>query len=193
MSGSKKGHSKPTCKFCAQKHVMKKEVCPAWGQTCSKCQKKNHFAVKCPKRKEKKHKKRLHCAKHESSSDDSSSSPSDDCTYSSSDEETVSVVNKKKLKKKLKKNVIKAEMIISGEKVVCQVDSGASVNVISANYVKNAPLSSTKTKLTVYNGASLAPEGKVRLKVKNLKTGQNYRVKFFVVKKSYTPAGKEDL
>jgi hypothetical protein len=38
-SGSKKGHSKPTCKFCAQKHVMKKEVCPAWGQTCSKCQK----------------------------------------------------------------------------------------------------------------------------------------------------------
>jgi len=37
------------CKFCGQQHIMKKLECPAWGKTCSKCNGKNHFAVKCPK------------------------------------------------------------------------------------------------------------------------------------------------
>ncbi|KAK4296250.1 hypothetical protein Pmani_031249 [Petrolisthes manimaculis] len=35
------------CRFCGLEHEMKKEACPAWGKTCSKCKKNNHFAVKC--------------------------------------------------------------------------------------------------------------------------------------------------
>ena len=39
------------CKFCGRRHELKKECCPAFGKTCSKCQGKNHFAVKCRKAK----------------------------------------------------------------------------------------------------------------------------------------------
>ena len=35
------------CKFCGRKHKFIKELCPAWGSTCSKCGKMNHFKIKC--------------------------------------------------------------------------------------------------------------------------------------------------
>ena len=35
------------CKFCGKDHERLKERCPAWGKTCSRCHKPNHFAVKC--------------------------------------------------------------------------------------------------------------------------------------------------
>ncbi|XP_025116192.1 uncharacterized protein K02A2.6-like [Pomacea canaliculata] len=166
---------------------MKKEVCPAWGQTCSKCQRQNHFAVRCPKKSVRREKKHLYCAKHSISSDESSNSPTDDCFSFSSEEELVSAIGSKRLKKKLKKKVIKARMIIAGTKVACQVDSGASVNVIPEKYAKHAPISPTKTKLTVYNGTSLAPKGKTILTVKNPMTGKSYHVRFLVVEKNLTP------
>ena len=36
-----------TCKFCGRTHEMKIAFCPAFGKTCSKCGKKNHFASCC--------------------------------------------------------------------------------------------------------------------------------------------------
>ena len=36
-----------TCKFCGKKHEWKKEVCPAWGKRCTKCNRLNHFAGLC--------------------------------------------------------------------------------------------------------------------------------------------------
>ena len=42
--------SKAMCKYCGQMHMLKKEVCPAWGKVCSACKKRNHFAVKCTKK-----------------------------------------------------------------------------------------------------------------------------------------------
>ena len=36
-------------KFCGRNHELKKECCPANGKNCSRCQGKNHFAVKCTK------------------------------------------------------------------------------------------------------------------------------------------------
>ena len=33
------------CRFCGQSHEIRK--CPAFGKTCAKCKKKNHFAVVC--------------------------------------------------------------------------------------------------------------------------------------------------
>ena len=36
------------CRFCGRKHESKREACPAWGKTCVKCGKENHFARKFP-------------------------------------------------------------------------------------------------------------------------------------------------
>lgn len=36
------------CWNCGRKHEYhKKELCPAYGKTCMKCHKLNHFAAKC--------------------------------------------------------------------------------------------------------------------------------------------------
>ena len=35
------------CKFCGTHHRFRKEDCPAYGKTCLKCNRKNHFQRKC--------------------------------------------------------------------------------------------------------------------------------------------------
>ena len=36
------------CEFCGREHDLgKRENCPAFGRTCNKCDKKNHFAKVC--------------------------------------------------------------------------------------------------------------------------------------------------
>ena len=36
------------CKLCGRQHERTKEMCPAWGHVCSKCNKRNHFSRYCP-------------------------------------------------------------------------------------------------------------------------------------------------
>ena len=36
-----------TCKYCDRQHPTQKEQCPAWGKTCNKYGKQNHFANVC--------------------------------------------------------------------------------------------------------------------------------------------------
>ena len=35
------------CRYCNQSHARSKQLCPAYGQVCTKCSKRNHFAVVC--------------------------------------------------------------------------------------------------------------------------------------------------
>jgi len=44
---SANGKEPKLCKFCGQKHVMLKSMCPAWGKTCNECHLKNHFVQSC--------------------------------------------------------------------------------------------------------------------------------------------------
>ncbi len=42
------GHSTRECWNCGRKHERyKRELCPAYGKTCNKCHKLNHFTAKC--------------------------------------------------------------------------------------------------------------------------------------------------
>ena len=48
---NQEGRSGRECWNCGRKHEFnKKELCPAYGKTCYKCRKPNHFAVKCRSR-----------------------------------------------------------------------------------------------------------------------------------------------
>ena len=63
------------CTFCGTKHPRKKELCPAYGKICSKCQLRNHFAVKCltkegHKKDSQTFKKRLHTIEDYSEDED---------------------------------------------------------------------------------------------------------------------------
>ena len=151
------------CKYCGQTHEMKKEKCPAYGEKCTYCQGENHFEKVCLR---KKRAENAHMVGRYSKTD--------------SDDEYLFAVGRKDSK------IIKAEMIIDGKPVVCQIDSGASVNVISAKHVGNHKLSDTKTSLHVYNGAAIETLGKVKLDVHNPKTSQTWKVEFMVVKQDLT-------
>ena len=35
------------CRFCGKIHNLKKELCPAYGKTCTKCGRKNYFKFMC--------------------------------------------------------------------------------------------------------------------------------------------------
>ena len=54
---------KAMCKFRSQTHVLQKALCPACGKVCSARKKRNHFAVKCTKKRQKKN---LHLVENDS-------------------------------------------------------------------------------------------------------------------------------
>ena len=39
-----------SCRYCGRHHDVSKQSCPAFGQTCAKCHKRNHFAAVCRSR-----------------------------------------------------------------------------------------------------------------------------------------------
>lgn len=43
---------KGKCRFCGNTHIFKKEMCPAWGKTCSNCKGRNHNESVCKKKKQ---------------------------------------------------------------------------------------------------------------------------------------------
>ena len=151
------------CKFCGRFHEMIKEKCPAYGEECTYCRGRNHFRDVCLKKK-KDEKAKAHMVGQETDSD--------------SDEYVFSVGHDSK--------IIKAEMIIDNKPVVCQIDSGASVNVISKKHVGKRNLKENKTSLHVYNGAAIQTLGTVSLDVHNPKTKQTYKTEFMVVKQDLT-------
>ena len=136
---------------------MKKELCPAWGKICSACKKRSHFAVKCTKKRPKKN---LHLVK---------------CDSESEDAEFLSAGNKQP------EMIIQAEMIIKGETVVCQIHSGATINVIRLKHIQNSVLEKSKTKLHMYNCIVIRPKGKTPLMLKNPRNGKKFKAEFAVV------------
>ena len=73
-------------------------------------------------------------------------------------------------------------MRINGKKIICQVDSGASVNVISAKHLENPTINDRHTTLNVYSGDALKTLGKTNLELVNPKTDESITAEFLVVK-----------
>ena len=88
------------------------------------------------------------------------------------------------------KRDIHAEMIIKGhqkEPIRFQVDSGATINLISRSLVPKAQLNSTKKELNMWNNTTEKPLGECDLSLKNPKNGKSYKVSFIVVSKDRKP------
>lgn len=64
------------------------------------------------------------------------------------------------------------------ENVRFQVDSGASVNVITEKYIRSKILNETPSNLKMYNGRTIAPRGKFRLHLRNPTTQKKYDIEF---------------
>ena len=58
------------CNFCGKKHQWGKQHCPAYGKTCNRCRRNNHFAMKCQSTSTKRYpKQKVHNVKETQESD----------------------------------------------------------------------------------------------------------------------------
>ena len=125
----------PKCRYCGGGHERKREACPAWKQTCSKCKKQNHFAAVCK------------------------SSKVVAGLAVDSDDETILAIQSSQ------PSSIHTFLTVNGKSVKFQVDSGAAVDVIPAKHVNAQQIEPCKTTLRTWNGSKVRCWGKAQLEV----------------------------
>ena len=168
---SSKQSPEKECMFCTTRHELKRDLCPAYGKTCSKCRGKNHFAAKCRASRE-----RVRAVQDQMASDEGTDYEPVDTVFTT--EASVNVVETK---------MIKAEMLVNNRPVTFQLDSGASVNLMNVARIQQEELSPSSKTLIMWNGAQVKPLGECRVKMVNPKTNARYAVKFVVVKEDLHP------
>ena len=132
---------------------MDKLKCPARGKQCNKCKAMNPFASKCPK----------FIQKVSMKEEDPISS-----------EDTIYGLNNSSRKS------IRSKMILDGNPINFNVDSGAALNLIPQKYVKDSTILDDKQTLSMWNKAEITTIGKAKLKILNPKTGLVHKVMFSI-------------
>ncbi|XP_049276146.1 uncharacterized protein LOC125760308 [Rhipicephalus sanguineus] len=160
--------SKSRCGFCDRVH--KARQCPAYGKTCAKCNKPNHFAVCCRTKPPKV----------------DNVDQRNDVTQDSDSDFSVLEIFAAGSSGMIKSN--RDWLVITrilGRDVKLKVDTGAQANLIPLGIFETLksrqPLLPTKAILHSYEGNEIKHLGKVRLVVQL--GSQSHPVEFFVVKK----------
>ena len=167
------------CKYCGSSHARVKEKCPAFGQECSKCSKKNHFARCCLSKPggSQMHLKspvnKKHMKVHAVSTDDISDNSDSDICYT--------VTNSTK-----RRYLTMLTFMHNGREVpvCCNLDTGASCNTMPMKIYRKIvgedcqPLPSSTT-LRTYNGGLVKPLGYDRLRINH--QGTEKRLHFEIV------------
>ena len=159
------------CKYCGGSHAIRK--CPAFGKTCNKCGKRNHFAGICRSR-----------------SGNVQSVEEKDETLDITD---VNVNNVWSIQTALEVSSIdvKTEKVLVNDKwVPMQVDTGADISVISTKVWKDIfgspKLEKYSQKLEVYDGHELKTRGKM---VAVIDKNGKYQIGDIVIVESRKPFG----
>ena len=170
------------CKYCGMLH--KRCKCPAYGKTCLKCKKFNHFASVCLSTQKRIDLTQAHFQlQYESDSDDFfigiiDQTEKNDNTF----EENTNV-----------SNVKERDWFISvksnGSQIRYKMDTGVQANVLPLsiyNQLNIRPtLTETNVKLSAYNGESIPAVGQCELNLKN--KNENYQVTFIVTDSKSPP------
>lgn len=135
------------CWNCGRRHEFhKKELCPAYGKTCNRCHKPNHFSVKCRLRGKPKQVNALE--------NEEENFPTDISSIALDDSQVVT---------------LKLE---SGKCLKFQPDTGAQVNVLPLSLYKRAMedfdlkhVTPSDTTLTAYGGTKLPVVGTALIRV----------------------------
>ena len=162
----------PTSKYCGrkQRHERRTE-CPAFKKTCSKCQKKGHFASVCRSSK-----------KIQQFEEDE-----DDCLQV----ETVSIVQTKAKQWLADISFFKSAKEDFTTTLACQLDTGATCNVIGLDDLSaitqlgDPPMNNSSVKLKLFGGTTLKPVGECDLHVRH--NGKQQVLKLQVLKHKCKP------
>ena len=156
VKGTRSGYRRSSpCIRCGTNHDLGQ--CPAFGQTCLKCQGKNHYAKMCFSKKPKDpNPQKLHDVQQTDPNEDSSP---DDLFIGETD-----ALNKPP------GNELFVALQVNGEDIRFKIDTGAQCNVISehtfAKFAIKPALRRTNTKLTAYGGTRVPIKGKCQMTTK---------------------------
>lgn len=144
-SANAKGNRVLNCKYCGKAHQA--GMCPAYGKTCSKCNKRNHFAAVC--------RSSVPTGQNVHHSEVTLGDPTSNSTdlLHLTDVGQVHAISE-----------ASETMLLSGVKIPMQVDTGASVSVLSSKIWEdlNRPeLEKCNRRLEAYDGHSLKTLGKL--------------------------------
>lgn len=154
------------CKFCGGAHAWKKESCPAYGKTCKKCKRKNHFAKYC------KQGGNTHVHSVEEGYD-----YYEEPEYLIRQVSTVTGGHGR----------LCAELMVKDQPIAFQIDTGASNNLIGKKWIGDTHITPSTSTLVMWNGSRMEPHGECILKLVNHKNRTKYKVKFIVVNEDLTP------
>ena len=174
------------CKFCGTVHEFVKEKCPAFGQTCRKCNGINHFESMCytkmstPKGRQQKRLpprgRQIRYVMEEEESEE-------DLMVVQELNSMVEHINYVKAKRE-----VFATMKLEDNLIKCQLDSGATCNVIPKEYVPlRTMIKPTSSVLRMFNKTTIKPMGKCELYITNPKNGNSYMAEFIVINEKWTP------
>ena len=165
-----------SCNRCGYKHVTNK--CPAMGQICKKCQKKNHFAKMCRSQSQSgswkpQDRKRMNALEQSEDEDDMFIG-----TLSVEHEKHISVMESAESESKEEKWT--ESLIINSKIVTFKLDTGADCNAMSVNTFNaldvRGRLRASKSKLVAFFGQKIAPLGKRALTCEY--KGQKHNIEF---------------
>lgn len=172
---SMNSEKKVDCDRCGYKHEQRK--CPAYGQTCRKCDKINHFAKMCRVNSQPKNKK-MHVVEQQDGDDDSDA---EEMFIGTIEMRSIDAIENTKCDQ----DRWSEELLISKKRVKFRIDTGADCNVMSAKTFHSlnitGKLHASGCKLVAYSGHKMEPLGKTS--VTCLYKGQKHKIDFEIIEK----------
>ena len=162
------------CKYCGGKHVLKRGKCPAYGKTCEKCGKSNHFARVCKQRDQRK-------------------KPVNTVSVSSSDsgeslfmiQLTPEADSVHAIQRNIRSKITAATKLKGGPEINFQINTGATCDVLKLSSIKGTKyankITPTSQVLKMYNASTLRLLGKCKVQLTNSRDKRKYKFNFTIV------------
>ena len=156
-NGRVKGHETngSDCGFCGTKHKRGTSNCPAYGETCRYCQKKNHFERTCRKKKADESRAEVQAI---------GAGQMDNRVY-----EELLVMNQPTVNRVGKRLLVK--LSTENRKMDYQLDTAAARNVVTFHDYKrlgSPELKPSQVLLTTYDGGEMPSSGKACIRFKEI-------------------------
>ena len=156
-----------TCKYCGGNHELKREKCPAYGKTCGKCGKSNHFVKVCKKHGRR---KKLVNAVSVSSSDSGESLFTIQLTPE--------VDSVRAIQNNIQSKITAGMRLKGGPEINFEIDTGATCDVLKLRSIKGTKyanrITPTNQVLKMYNASTLRPLGKCKVQLTNSRDKRKY-------------------
>ena len=148
-----------SCKYCNRKHdFSSKTNCPAYGSSCTRCQKRNHWAVCCR------------------TTGNTSSTTS--TVYELNSDETLFTLDNAKTGR------IYSNVFVDGRKVRFLLDCGSSVNLLPASMMTSSTvLHPARAKLRMFDQTELRTLGMMTATVRHPRTHTEFDMEFYVTER----------